>query len=200
MCPLSFKRKPWHTPSLNLYPNSLILHVAQPLFPVSWSDGAVDCLPSWPHRGFDLTSTFLSEIHLFSFGSFPGRGLDDVKNKMKHNNKAKILPLIAPAYLIFVLAFSSSKPNFTENSRKARFSPSYSPMFSPVQCKLPLHHCAKVNLLLLMSFRGYNSATVLSEFFRLFSWFIPLNTFCCPQLSNIVLPSLLVFLLLCFLP
>lgn len=200
MCPLSFKRKPWHTPSLNLYPNSLILHVAQPLFPVSWSDGAVDCLPSWPHRGFDLTSTFLSEIHLFSFGSFPGRVWTMLKTKWNITTKQKSFLWLPPAYLIFVLAFSSSKPNFTENSRKARFSPSYSPMFSPVQCKLPLHHCAKVNLLLLMSFRGYNSATVLSEFFRLFSWFIPLNTFCCPQLSNIVLPSLLVFLLLCFLP
>lgn len=151
MWPLSFKRKPWHTPSLNLYPNSLILHVAHSLIPVSWSDGAVDCLASWPHRGFALTSTFLSEIHLFSFGSFPGGGLDDVKNKMKHNSKAKILPLIARASLVFVLAFSSSKPDFTENSRKTRFYASYSPMFSPVQCKLPLHHCTKVNHLLLMS-------------------------------------------------
>ena len=125
------------------------------------------------------TNTFLSEIHLFSFGSFPGRGLDDVKNKMKQNNKAKILSLIARAPLIFVLAVSSSKPDFSENSRKTRFYTSYSLMF---QCNLPLHHCTKINQLLFTSFRGYNPATVLSDFFRLFSWFIPLNTFCCPQL------------------
>lgn len=42
----------------------LILHVAHPVFPVSWSDCALDFITSWLHRGLDLTSAF-SVLNLF---------------------------------------------------------------------------------------------------------------------------------------
>ena len=131
---------------------------------------------------------------MFSFGSF----LVGVWTmlKTKQNNKAKILSLIARAPLLFCpcsLLFKARLYRKLQKNSFLHFLLSHV-LPSPVQTS-SFHHCTKINQLLFMSFWGYNPATVLSEFFRLFSWFIPLNTFC--ALNSLTLFSL-VCLFSCF--
>ena len=192
-CSLVFKGKTWHTHTLLTSASKqsdsawcviscLLIRWCCPLPPLLASQRLCS------NKHFSVRDSFVL------FWLFSGRGLDDVKNETKQQSKNPFFDCTCSSTLCpCSLLFKARLYRKLQKNSFLHFLLSHV-LPSPVQTS-SFHHCTKINQLLFMSFWGYNPATVLSEFFRLFSWFIPLNTFC--ALNSLTLFSL-VCLFSCF--